>query len=991
MKLNKTNSILKYGIFKNSLFILSNLILLSFLFVKSNLISESIHFNYQNQLGELRELDSEIDGEALANYMNFIQNYDKITNDVDQLLIISQKITEPPEHLLLADRKNIKLLSLELQNAFIDKAYQIELFKRNNAILKNSLNFLKKISEKFMNESSDAEVSSIMANYTQQIMYFVNKPEGKYLKKIVLITNELNEVALNGEDKNAVDNILLHGGTLLKYRQKVNDQIQRFIHLPAEHQQENLMQAYIQSHRNVLEIAQRYQYSLFAYSILLSLYLVYLFLHLNKANKAIYRSHQELTERYEVQSRIEKKLLLHDIAFSKLSEAITLTDAKGNIIDMNPAFSIITGYSREETIGRNPRVLKSGRHDNAFYKKMWDDILNNNKWRGEIWNRKKNGEIYPEILSITAIRNEKNEISNFLAIFSDISHLKLQEKKLKEMAFYDNLTKLPNRVLLTDRMNQAISQVQRLNTFMATCFLDLDGFKEINDTYGHEAGDRFLIEMTSRFKSILREGDTIARIGGDEFVLILVGLKEDEEYRFALHRLQKVISQPVNIKGDLVKVTASIGVTLYPHDNQDADTLLRNADQAMYEAKQKGKNCYVLFDHKHSIIATEQNIKIKSIRNALNNNELVLYYQPKIEFSSGNVVGVEALIRWEHPSQGLIPPNSFLPFIENNQLIVDVGYWVLTRALSQISVWKAEGLDIHVSVNVSSLQLQDPNFTTMLEKLLSQYPIVDPHQIELEILETTALEDIFNTSLIIEKCREIGVNIALDDFGTGYSSLTYLKQLPAQALKIDMSFVKDMLVEPGSLAIVHGILGLTTAFQMRSVAEGVESLDHGVILMKLGCKYAQGYGIAKPMPAKDIIPWINNWISPEIWREHANLYWNDADYPMLVAEVEHMYWINSVSESVNSASPIKEIRNYHLCNFGQWYFNVGKTCYQHLSEFNDIEQPYIKAHKIAEEINIYIQTGEIEKAKNSLNSLISQNNIIITKLRDLSLSVALKK
>jgi len=978
---------------KVAVFVIANLLLLSWLFVKSESVSESVHINYVNQLENLRELDSEIDGEVFANYMNFTGNYDVLANNASQTLVISQLVKQLPEYLPVKEQQKLMPKIVALNDAFKEKAVQIDLYKRNNAIFKNSLNFFKKSSENFLYTSKNKDLLNILSEYIRLTMYFINKPESSIIDDILLLNTQLDEMQLNDNERNIITNIQMHGKVLQKYRQKIEIQTKKIIHLPSEVQQEEFMNSYIKSYAEVFAIAQRYQQVLFIYSLLLSLYLAYVFVRLNKARKIITKSHQELTVRYQEQIKIEKKLLLHDIAFSNVSEAIALTDAKGNIIDINPAFSKITGYTREEAIGHNPRVLKSGRHDAAFYKTMWDSILGKDKWRGEIWNRKKNGEVYPEILSITAIRSDDNEITNFVAVFSDISHLKLQEERLAHLAFYDELTKLPNRALFTDRLNHAMAQVQRSNTFMAVCFLDLDGFKFINDTYGHDVGNHCLIEMTSRLKSILREGDTVARIGGDEFVLLLVDLKEEEEYKFALNRLLKVISQPLKVDKNTVKVTASIGVTLYPHDNQDADTLLRNADQAMYQAKQEGKNRYNLFDPKHNLIAFEQNKKIASLIEAFERNEFVLHFQPKVEFDTGKVVGAEALIRWQHPEIGIIPPNKFLPLIENHRLIVDIGHWVLTQALSQLSAWQEQGLNIQVSVNVAGLQLQDSHFVENLEKLIAKYPSVNPKQLELEVLETTALEDIVNISHIIEECHQIGVTMALDDFGTGYSSLTYLKQLPAKTLKIDMSFIRDMLDNPGSLAIVHGILGLTTAFQKQSVAEGVETIDHGVVLMKLGCQFAQGYAISKPLPAEELLSWINKWQCPELWLQHANLYWDDADYPMIAAEVEHRLWVNSVCQSVRNTVPIEllEIKNHHLCHFGKWYYSYGKQRYQHLETFRGIEQPHISLHEIAEQINRHIQHGDFEDATNSLDLLLAQKENITAKLKALSLQVALKK
>lgn len=993
MKINILESIKVTGKLKSTLFVIVNVIFLSWLYVKSDLSFENEHVEYLGNLQSLKALNTQINAETFASYMNYVRNYDLLANDIQKASTLSKLILRPPNYLHKADQKEINSQTRLLAQAFTEKTHQIDLFKRNNAIIKNSLNYFQKIIEEYLAQQVGSELQAMVSDYARYLMYFVKDPQADKLVNIKIIQNNLKLAMTKQEDITDIEYILMHGRILYSYRQKIDDQIQLFLHVPSKQQHEKLILYYIESYSRVLAIAHQYKQVLYVYSMLLSLYLAYVFLRLNRANRSISSAHEELKERYRLQQIIEEKLMLHATAFSNASEAITLTDNKGVMIDMNPAFSRITGYTREEAIGSNPSILKSGKHDAAFYKNMWDNINSKNHWRGEIWNRKKSGEIYPEILSITAIRDDQDKISNFVSVFSDISYLKEHEKKLEQMAFYDELTKLPNRALLTERINQGISQIKRSNEFMAVCFMDLDGFKPINDTYGHEAGNQCLIEMSSRLKGMLRDGDTVARIGGDEFVLLLVGLKEAQEYNIALNRLIKVISQPVKIVDDFVKVTASVGVTLYPEDNHDADTLLRHADQAMYKAKQKGKNCFVVFDYKNNIAEQQFSKKIKAITTALEQKQFVLYYQPKIQFSNGDIVGYEALIRWQHPEQGLLGPNEFLPFIENSPLITEIGNWVLSEALSQLKAWNEQGIHTNVSVNVAGRQLQNSFFASNLKLLLAQYPTVESSQLELEILETTALEDVFNVSKIIEKCHELGVNLAIDDFGTGYSSLTYLKQLPAKTLKIDIVFIKDMLEDPGSLAIVHGILGLTTAFQKNSVAEGVETLEHGLILMKLGCQVAQGYGISKPMPAEDVCQWQKDWQFPMLWREHADLYWDDVDYPMLAAEVEHRRWVKLVMESVKKGAlaKLRKIKDYHYCQFGRWYYNEGKKRYQHLSEFQQLEQPHKELHKVANEINLMIQEGNIEQANEQAQLLLTLKDEIIVKLRKLSLAVASKK
>jgi diguanylate cyclase (GGDEF)-like protein len=420
-------------------------------------------------------------------------------------------------------------------------------------------------------------------------------------------------------------------------------------------------------------------------------------------------------------------------------------------------------------------------------------------------------------------------------------------------------------VWLADRLGQGLLQCQRRQTSLAVAFLDLDGFKAVNDNHGHDVGDHLLITLAQRMKAALREGDTLARIGGDEFVAVLVDLDGVHACEPVLTRLLQAAADPVTVDTIVLQVSASIGVTLYPQDGSEADLLMRHADQAMYQAKQAGKNRYHLFDIAHDVASQSLRDSLESVRGALERREFVLHYQPKVNMRTGAVIGVEALIRWQHPQRGLLAPGEFLPIIEDHPLSVDVGEWVLASALVQMSHWQAQGLKLPVSVNVGARQLQDSNFTGRLTELLAAHPDIPGHYLELEILETSALQDIAQVSEVMRTCQALGVGFALDDFGTGYSSLTYLKRLPAEMLKIDQSFVCDMLTDPDNLAIVQGVIGLAKAFGRNVIAEGVETTAVGEVLLPMGCELAQGFGIARPMPADEIPGWVARWRPDARW------------------------------------------------------------------------------------------------------------------------------
>jgi diguanylate cyclase (GGDEF)-like protein/PAS domain S-box-containing protein len=563
---------------------------------------------------------------------------------------------------------------------------------------------------------------------------------------------------------------------------------------------------------------------------------------------------RDITER----KRAEEKLLITASVFDNTQEAIIITDTNISIIDVNSAFTKITGYSSEEVIGKNPRMLSSGLQDKAFYAAMWQSLEHKREWRGEVWSRRKSGEIYAELLSISTICDNKGKVLRYVGVFSDISYLKEHESELSRIANYDALTGIPNRVLLADRMRQAIAQTAREQNIMAVCYLDLDGFKPINDTMGHEAGDQVLIEVARRIENTIRGGDTVARLGGDEFVVLLLGQEKSEECETALKRLITAIAHPITFKNKSITISASIGVSIYPLDNEDPDTLLRHADQAMYIAKQSGKNRFNIYDPALEQHARDQHKFMESIHHGLEHGQFELYYQPKVNLRTKALVGAEALIRWRHPERGLLSPAEFLRHIENTDLDVEVGEWVTATALAQMNHWRNTGLDIEVSINISGYHMESPRFAEKLGQQLAHYPDMPPGKLQIEVLETVALNDITIVCEIIESCRKLGVGFALDDFGTGYSSLSYLSRLPVDVLKIDQSFVRDMLEDKGDIAIVQGIIALARAFDHQTVAEGIETEEHYRVLLDMGCELGQGYGIGRPMPANELLSWRPN-------------------------------------------------------------------------------------------------------------------------------------
>jgi diguanylate cyclase (GGDEF)-like protein/PAS domain S-box-containing protein len=681
----------------------------------------------------------------------------------------------------------------------------------------------------------------------------------------------------------------------------------------------------------------------------------------------------------------EASLRLSASVFETAGEGIIITDPRGTILSVNPSFTALTGYSANDVIGRNPNLLKSGRQSPEVYAEMWKALARHGYWQGEVWNRRKNGEVYVETLAITAVRDEGGKVAHYVGIFSDITALKEQQKRLEYMAHFDALTQLPNRVLMADRMQIALTQAARSKDLLAVAFLDLDGFKPVNDRLGHDAGDRLLVEIAQRLQRCVRAGDTVARLGGDEFVLLLVGMEHLAEVRTALERVLVVLAEPMPLKGESVSVSASIGVTLYPHDSSDAEVLLRHADQAMYAAKQAGRGRYHFFDLEHDRSAREHGLLVAELSRALEQGEFLLYYQPKVNLRRGRVVGCEALLRWHHPERGLQMPESFLAALEGEELEVELGDWVIDAALAQMSAWQRAGLDLPVSVNATAAQLQSEAFIPKLAAALARHPDLPRFSLEIEVLETTALTDITYTRRLIEECLALGVSFALDDFGTGYSSLAYFKHLPARALKIDKSFVIEMLDRPDDLAIVEGVIALTHAFQREAIAEGVETAEHAAMLLHLGCELAQGFGIARPMPAERIPAWVAAFRPDPAWAGDAAASGGVA-FHLRRAESDHRRWVDRLEAVVLDQSGCASKPpplNPHHCDFGQWLDGPGRDRYGELEHFARIDRLHRRVHGLGEEIIELARSAGAGVAQTRLAELHALRDQLVGELRAL--------
>lgn len=537
--------------------------------------------------------------------------------------------------------------------------------------------------------------------------------------------------------------------------------------------------------------------------------------------------------------------------FENSGEGIVITDTRGRILHVNPAFEAITGYAAHEVIGNNPSMLQSGAQDDTYYRTMWQALLDSGQWRGEIWNRRKSGETYPEWLDIRAVLNDDGHCVNYVGMFSDISSVREAQDRLAFLARHDALTRLPNRILLGERIKHALKRAERHHTQLAILFLDLDRFKHVNDTLGHPVGDALLKEAAARMSAILRGDDTLARLGGDEFVLLIEDDVSSEQAELIAHKLLSAICEPFDVGGRLLNVTASVGISLYPRDGADVDTLLMNADRAMYQAKSHGRNRFQLFSAELAEGAYERLMMESSLRGAVARNELVLHYQPQVDLADGRLVGVEALVRWCRDDGQLVSPVRFIPVAEEIGVIDEIGAWVLREACTQLARWHAEGFDIgRVAVNLSARQLT-PALPDIVAAVLAGSGLSGDH-LELELTESMIMSHPEEAQAVLNGLCALGVKLAIDDFGTGYSSLAYLKRLPIARLKIDKSFVQDIGRDLSDDAITRAIIALARALDLETVAEGVELVHQADFLRHEGCTIAQGYHFARPVSAPEL-------------------------------------------------------------------------------------------------------------------------------------------
>ncbi|HEX5804163.1 MAG TPA: EAL domain-containing protein [Azospira sp.] len=556
---------------------------------------------------------------------------------------------------------------------------------------------------------------------------------------------------------------------------------------------------------------------------------------------------EDISERKEN----EETIRLWATVFENSGEAVMITDPQNRIISVNQAFTHITGYAPGEVIGENPSKLGSGRHDATFFAEMWRRLSGSGHWQGEIWDRRKSGEIYPKWLGISAVRDTHDRLTHYVAVFSDISERKAAQERIEYLARHDPLTGLPNRATLADRLEQALAHAARTQTRIAMLFLDLDRFKTINDSLGHPVGDALLQELTRRLKGAVRETDTVSRLGGDEFVILAGELNDPEMAGSIAGKILAAVHQPFVIDGHRLLTSISIGIALYPDDGDDFGTLLKKADIAMYHAKDAGRNTYHFFTAQMNAHAHERLLIQNHLQQAIEKSELVLHFQPQVALDTGRIIGAEALVRWRSPDLGLVQPDRFIPMAEESGAIVAIGDWVLHEACRQARAWHDEGLDpFPVSVNISALQLRHGDFVDRVMRTLEETGH-DPAMLELEFTESILIHDIERVLGQVRRLKARGITIAIDDFGTGYSSLSYLKRLDVDRLKIDRSFIRDIGSDPDDAAIVRAVTQMARSLRLKILAEGAETVEQTRFLLAEGCREVQGFLYSRPLAADE--------------------------------------------------------------------------------------------------------------------------------------------
>lgn len=825
---------------------------LAWLFSRADSISIEQHQDYSRQLLRLQQLDAELNASVLASRYDLYRNFDRSSQGVKDLLAITRTLTQLPDYLPLRDRQPLEEQVARLRQASLDKADAVDRFKRETAILRNSQSYFPLITDSLIRDGVlQPALSREVGIFGRSVMTFLLSDDPGRGERLRQEHDRLAGVAerLPPATAETLRILLSHAALILTHKPTLDAITHDILELPTHALGDTLGQRYAQAYNQALQKARRYRVLLFVVALGLGIYLVMAVARRRRLAAQLADANRELHERLEALHQAQAELKRYATVFTNAREGMVITDASAQIIAVNPAFTEITGYPLEQIAGATPAVLSSGRQDEHYYQKMWSALKERGQWQGEIWNRRRSGDIYPEWLSIAAVRDSEGETTHYIGIFSDVTERKEAEARIHHLAHHDALTGLPNRLLLQDRLGQAIREARRKGSQVGILFMDLDRFKWINDTLGHDAGDHLLRTITRRCLDVLRESDTLARLGGDEFVAILPGLQQAQDAGLVARKLLAAITQPCMLGNYELSVTCSIGIAVFPGDGTTDSLLLRNADAAMYRAKSEGRNGFQFYSTDMNTARLGELLLEHQLRGALERQELCLFYQPKVDARDGTLRSCEALLRWRHAEEGLLTPDRFLPAAEESGLIVPIGEWVIREACRQVRSWLDAGRQpVRVAVNLSGQQFAHQNIVQLVRDALQEYRL-PPQLLELELTETILMRDIERTLVILGELCSLGVSLAIDDFGTGYSSLAYLRQFQVHTLKIDRSFVNDIQEGANDAKIASAVIGLAHSLGLRVVAEGVETPLQQAFLANHACDYLQGYLFGKPEPA----------------------------------------------------------------------------------------------------------------------------------------------
>lgn len=817
-------------------------VLLVIVFVLTQPVDLRRHNTLLGYFSQLQRDDARLGEAVLQLHFNLANNYDQVTAISKSMRDIMRELRNGEAARDLREDAEFRQQLQLLEQRLSVEQDALERFKSNNSVLKNSLAYLPHARDDLekafppgtaIHEDIDSLVEEVLFNRIN-----ASRHEHGHMEASIAALKNVTTKLIAGTRKK-FDILLRHIRQIDKIEHDMPVLMQQ---LSSDGEDAHLGEAYRHYYDRQQERAASYHLFLLLATLAMLGYAAFAFLRLREKSRSL---------------QLSASVIAH------ADECIIITDTTGTIVDVNPAFAKVTGYTREEALGKNPRLLQSGHHDAKFYAGMWQSIKDTGKWSGEVWNRRKNGEIYPEWLSITTVTGEDGKATHYVGSCIDITERKQSEADIHNLAYYDLLTQLPNRRMLMDHLYQTLVIGTGGAGHGALLLIGLDNFKSINDTKGHSVGDFILLKVASRLKACVGEGDIIVRLGGDEFVAVLENLSEkmdlaEAQARLVAEKIHDAIKQPYALQGHEYHTTTSIGVSLFREHEMSVDELLKRADTAMHQAKQFGRSALCLFNPTMQAALEERMALESDLRVALQQQQFRLYYQMQVD-QTGHILGAEVLLRWAHPLRGLVSPMKFVPLAEENGLILPIGQWVLETACKQIKTWESNPHthDLQLAVNVSAGQFHQPDFVEQVSEVLNQTAII-PSRLKLELTESMVLDDVTDTIAKMHALKQLGVRFSMDDFGTGYSSLAYLTQLPIDQLKIDRSFVCNIGTKSTDAVIIQTIVGMANNLGMEVIAEGVETQAQRNFLERIGCMVYQGYLFGKPVPLEEFEKKLRN-------------------------------------------------------------------------------------------------------------------------------------